>query len=205
MLIKLSVIGCLLYGMPWNKLVLGKLYGVPESDWGALETLSSEDQVVLLARVQAGLMALGFICVTTWARYTRTRIALHDTNSVAWNGFLTFFTILRHPIQTLRPMVLLFVIEGLVVYLAARGLAGFEAQLDGNPDFMLALSAALIAQAIFAFRVIMNAARTFAAVRASQAVVRPLMRPDPWKSSVGGPGGPRYPIEEGDDEYAISV
>lgn len=204
-LIKLSVLGWILYGMPWNELVLGKWYGVPESDWGALETLSSEDQVVHLAWMQAGLYALGFVGVMVWARYTRTRIALHDTSSVIWNGILTAFTILRHPIQTLRPMVLLLGIEVLVVYFGAMGVQEIATTRDGAPDFTMTLVAVLVGQALVAFRVVIHAARTFAAVRASQAVVRPLMRPDPWKGSVGGPGGPRYPIEDGDDEYAISV
>jgi hypothetical protein len=31
-----------------------------------------------------------------------------------------------------------------------------------------------------------------------------LSRPDPWKESIGGPGGPRYPLEEG-DEYGVAL
>lgn len=204
-LIKLSVLGWLLYGMPWNELVLKRMYGVPKSDWGSLETLTSEDTVVQLAWTQAGIYALGAFGILTWARYTRTRIALHDTSSVVWNGFLTFFTMLRHPIKTLRPMILLLAVEALVLYGGALLLLRLEAGLTGNPDYDRVLLIVLVAQALFAFRAIVNGARTHAAVGASQAVVRPLMRPDPWKSSVGGPGGPRYPIEDGDDEYAISV
>lgn len=204
-LIKISVLGWLLYGMPWNELVLKGMYGVPKSDWGALETLPSEELVVHLGWTQASLFAVGLFGVLTWARYTRTRIALHDTSSVVWNGILTFFTMLRHPIQTLRPMILLLIVEGLVMYGVARLIAQLELGLDGNPDFGRVLLIAFVAQALVAFRVIVNGARTHAAVGASQATVRPLMRPDPWKSSVGGPGGPRYLIEDGDDEYAISV
>ena len=55
-----------------------------------------------------------------------------------------------------------------------------------------------------------TAARYHAAVQVSRDVVTPIARPDPWKSSVGGPGGPRYPIETGEpgdaaDEYAVSL
>jgi hypothetical protein len=34
-------------------------------------------------------------------------------------------------------------------------------------------------------------------------VVTPILRPDPWKDSVGGPGGPRYPI--GGDEHLVQL
>ena len=37
----------------------------------------------------------------------------------------------------------------------------------------------------------------------SREVVRPISRPDPWKRTLGGPGGPRYPI--GGDEYSVSM
>lgn len=204
-LIKLSALHWLIYGMPWNELVLKGMYGVPKSDWKTLETLTSEDQVVQLAQTQAGLAALGVFAILTWARYTRTRIALHDTSSVLWNGILTFFTILRHPIQTLRPMILLAIVEGLVLFGGAYLVGHLQMGLTDDPDFDRVLLVFIVVQALFAFRAIVNGARTFAAVRASQLVVRPLMRPDPWKSSVGGPGGPRYPIDDGDDEYAISV
>jgi len=38
----------------------------------------------------------------------------------------------------------------------------------------------------------------------TRSLVRPLARPDPWKRSVGGPGGPRYPIEVGDGDGTAS-
>jgi hypothetical protein len=33
--------------------------------------------------------------------------------------------------------------------------------------------------------------------------VRPLARPDPWRRSIGGPGGPRYPIDG--DDYGVAL
>jgi len=51
--------------------------------------------------------------------------------------------------------------------------------------------------------VIVRGSRYHAAVQVSREVVRPIARPDPWKESVGGPGGPRYPI--GGDEYSVSM
>ena len=44
----------------------------------------------------------------------------------------------------------------------------------------------------------------FAAVRVSRDVVRPLSRPDPWKGSIGPPGGPQYLPGKG-DEYGVSL
>ena len=47
------------------------------------------------------------------------------------------------------------------------------------------------------------AMRYHAALQVSVRVVQPLPRPDPWKHSIGGPGGPQYPI--GGDEYGVSL
>ena len=51
--------------------------------------------------------------------------------------------------------------------------------------------------------IITRGARYHTAVAVSREIVRPISRPDPWKHTLGGPGGPRYPIEEGDDEYGV--
>ena len=59
----------------------------------------------------------------------------------------------------------------------------------------------LFGQAILFWRTIVRGARYGAAVQVSHSLVRPLPRPDPWKQTVGGPGGPRYPI--GGDEYGV--
>jgi hypothetical protein len=55
--------------------------------------------------------------------------------------------------------------------------------------------------ASLALRVVLRGARYHAAVGVSRQVVTPILRPDPWKDAVGGPGGPRYPI--GDDEHRV--
>jgi hypothetical protein len=57
--------------------------------------------------------------------------------------------------------------------------------------------------AALVWRVILRGARYHAAVQVSREIVRPIARPDPWKKTIGGPGGPRYPI--GGDEYAVSM
>ena len=116
----------------------------------------------------------------TWGDYTRTRLALHDTRSALWAGLCTFFLILRHPVKTLRPFVLLLVVEWKTI-----GLLFVLGQL------------AMIVQTI------VRAARYKAAVLVSRRLVQPLAQRDPWEKRVGGPGGPQYPIDE-TDEYGIS-
>ena len=49
---------------------------------------------------------------------------------------------------------------------------------------------------------VMRGARYHAMTKVSQAIVRPPARAeDPWRS-IGGPGGPQYPVGDGaGDEY----
>ena len=61
-----------------------------------------------------------------------------------------------------------------------------------------------MAQAVLMWRCVIRGARYHATAIVSQEVVRPLSRPDPWRESIGGPGGPRYPLEEG-DEYGVAL
>jgi hypothetical protein len=62
---------------------------------------------------------------------------------------------------------------------------------------------ALLTLAVLAVRVIVRGARYHAAVQISRQVVTPIARPDPWKDTVGGPGGPRYPI--GGDDHLVQI
>ena len=52
---------------------------------------------------------------------------------------------------------------------------------------------------------IIHAARYQAAIMVSRNVIGPIPRPDPWKHSIGAPGGPQYPIIEGGDEYGVAL
>jgi len=72
---------------------------------------------------------------------------------------------------------------------------------DDRPWAAAVLCATVIAALVW--RVILRGARYHAAVQVSREIVRPIARPDPWKKTLGGPGGPRYPI--GGDEYAVSM
>ncbi|MEM9381376.1 MAG: hypothetical protein AAGB93_15590, partial [Planctomycetota bacterium] len=43
-----------------------------------------------------------------------------------------------------------------------------------------------------------------AAGRVSQSLIPPTdARPDPWTDTIGGPGGPQYPVD--DDGYHVTV
>ena len=207
LLVSLLVLGLfrwLLYGWPWQTWVLERWLDVPEHDWEKLETVGSEDTVRLLTWLRDGLFALVFAAVSVWGTYTRTRLALQDTTSVLWAGLLSFFTLLRHPIRTLRPMVGLSLIELALLVGLGYLLSWIEGGLlDASSGWRVA-AVFLLAQLAVLPRHVLFGARYLAAVAVSREVVRPLFRPDPWKDSIGGPGGPRYPLEEG-DEYGVSL
>ena len=199
----LALASWVIYGLPWNQLVLGWLHGVPASDWEKLETLASESTVVALRGTQHVLFALAFGLVMVWGDYTRTRIALHDTSSALWAGLCTWFTLLRHPVRTLGPGLSLFALEVALVLGAGWFSRAVEGDLFAHPDMLNVAILLAVGQLVLLWQVVLRGARYHAAVQVSREVVRPIARPDPWKSSVGGPGGPRYPI--GGDEYGVSL
>lgn len=206
-LLTLAAVSWILFGTPWQQIVLRWIMHVPPSDFANLETLRSEATVVTLRFVQAGLHLVLFGLVLTWGDYTRTRLALHDTSSALWAGLCTWYTILRHPVRTLRPMIGLVVIELAVVL----GVGAYERSVDADilrgPGFLSIATLFTAGLLALLWRVVLRGARYHAAVQVSREVVTPIARPDPWKSSIGGPGGPRYPIESGEagDEYAVSL
>lgn len=212
MLLTLAVLGFfgwLIYGTYFQEWILGSQMGVPEKDWSKLESLDSEMTLFNLRAGQDALFALIFGLTMTWADYTRTRLALQNTYSVIWGGLTTFFTMLRHPFMTLRPMVVLFVAEAFVLFSVAwimrwlqEGFQTVDGETAAGTGTVLLLFA--LGQFALIWRVIIRGARYHVTTGVSQAIVRPLMRPDPWKESIGGPGGPRYPLEEG-DEYGVAL
>lgn len=202
-LVVLAACGWIVFGKPWNVLVLHLGMDVPSSDFDKLETLGSEQTVVTLRIAQAALHGLLVSLVMVWGDYARTRLALHDTSSAVWAGLTTVWTIARHPVRTLRPHLILFLLELFLVTglgFFARSVEG-DIVRDGRPWTTAVLSATVIAALVW--RVILRGARYHAAVQVSREIVRPIARPDPWKKTLGGPGGPRYPI--GGDEYAVSM
>lgn len=202
-LLTLALVGWIVYGWPWQRLVLQAMFDVPPHAYGSLETLPSETAAFHLKFVQSSLYAVLFGLVLSWGDYTRTRLALHDTNSALWAGICSWWTILRHPIKTLRPMIGLFAIELSIVLVLGWLARSIEADIVRSPEAMSIGILFGVAQFALLWRVILRGSRYHAAVQVSRQVVRPIARPDPWKESVGGPGGPRYPI--GGDEYSVSM
>lgn len=199
-----ALFGWLAYEEPWKEFVLHRELGLPSFDLDSLENLDSEWTAVQLGWLQGAVYGLLFALTLTWADYTRTRLALHDTSSVIGAGLRTFFTMLRHPIMTLRPMVLLLLVEVLVLAAGAILRRWFVGSLEADPTWLEFGLVLFVGQLVVLWRIITRGARYQAAAAVSAQVVRPLSRPDPWKSSIGGPGGPRYPLEDA-DEYGVSL
>ncbi len=119
-ILALSLVTWLVHGKAWNTVVLKWICHVPPADFERLETFTSEWSAFLVRGAQQAVYAVGVAVVFVWGDYSRTRLALHDTSSATWSGLCTLFTMLRHPVKTLRPIAGLFVLEvGLVVGIGA--------------------------------------------------------------------------------------
>lgn len=207
-LLVLAGLHFVVYGWPWERFVLGGLMGVPEADWGTLETLDSERSVAVLGWIQHGVAGIGFALVMAWGTYARTRMALHDYSSALWGGLLTLFLLLRHPIRTLRPLLLLLLVEMVVVLVICGTLSSMLEQHlvvreESGPALWHVGALASIGVISMLWREITRGAKYHATVAVSRETVQPLSRPDPWKA-IGGPGGPQYPVEGG-DEYSVAM
>jgi hypothetical protein len=191
----------LVRGPAWNHVVLSGMCGVPASDWSALETLDSELSAWRLRFAQDLVHALAIALVLAWGDWTRTRMALLDTNSAAWAGLCTLWTLLRHPLRTLGASAALFGVEAALLLLLGLLARSMESTIHRTGEAWPSFVMLALVLASLALRVVLRGARYHAAVGVSRQVVTPILRPDPWKDAVGGPGGPRYPI--GDDEHRV--
>ncbi len=200
-LLVLSLVTWLCFGWPWEGLLLETILGLKG---GKLELLESESCVLALSWTQAGVHALLFALTLSWADYTRTRLALLGSRSALWSGLCTAFLILRHPVRTLRPALLIFLVEFLAVWflggLSWRWSTEFGADA-GTTQLLMILG---LGQALMIFQTIARAARYHAAVALSQVFVPPASSPDAGAKRIGGPGGPQYPIDDAED-FAISL
>ena len=195
--------GWVFYGWPWEQLVLRGLFEVPERAFSSLETLGSEQTAFNLRLAQNVLFALSFGAVMIWGVYTRTRLALNDTSSALLAGIGSLFLILRHPLRTLRPMLLLFLLEFVVLFGLGKLVQSFQASFETEATVFSVLMIFGFGQLGLILREALRGAGYCAAVRVSQDLVDPV-HADPYKSAIGGPGGPRYPIDDG-DEYGVSL
>lgn len=170
----------LVQGPAWNQLVLRGLAGVPVGDFERLETLRNEDTALLLKQLREGLYALGVALVLVWGDFTRTRLALFDTRSASWAGLQSAGLLARHPLRALRPVLVLFLIEALIVLGLGLGAARIEAGL-GSLGHVIALF--LLAQLALLWRILLRGARYHAIVGVTRELATPPAAPDPWEAA----------------------
>ena len=193
-----------------GRVLLGELWEhVVQEDWmgwrdGDPENARSELAVRRLVWLQHGTHALLFAFLFVWATYARVRIVLQSQASAVAASLRTLLLLLRHPIQTFRPLAILFALDFLV--LLGLGLLvdlWLQAGLADNPSGWRVGLIWSLSILVLLVRELFDGARYAAALGVSERVVRPL-RPDPWKDRIGAPGGPQYPISD-EDEFQISM
>ena len=199
----LSLLTWIVRGPAWDRIGLEWILGVPADDVRRLETLSSERTAFLARGVQELVYAIGFALVLAWGDYSRARLALHDTSSAVWAGACTAFSIARHPVKTLRPMLGLLLVEGALVLAAGLFARSIEAEVGRSAGLGGVAALLGIGQLVLLWRIVLRGSRYHAAIQVSRDVVLPIARPDPWRASLGPPGGPRYPL--GGDEFGMSL
>jgi hypothetical protein len=188
------------HGWPW-KALLGVLFGAREGD---LEVLTSESSALRVVWFQEGLYALGVALVLVWGDYTRTRLALQDSRSALWAGVCTWGLFLAHPLQVLRPYVLLFVLEAGLLFALGREAHALDRGIGPATGAGTLWLLFALGQVALLLRSLLRGARYHAAAQVSKRLVPPHVQPDPWAGRVGGPGGPQYPIDVADD-YGVSI
>lgn len=190
----------LIYGNLWSEYVLEGVFDVAG---GKLESLASERTARRLTWLQDGTFALWFSAVLVWADYLRTRLAFHGSRSVIWSGFATFFMLLFRPVTTLRPMIVLLGLEALVLFGAGWVSSAINRGMDADTGAGSVWALFAITVFVILWRTVVHAARYHAAVQVTRVIVEPLGVDDPWENTVGGPGGPRYPV--GQEDFEISI
>ena len=198
-LLWLHIAGWLVYETPW-KWVMSLFFGAVD---GNLEVLTSELTARRVVWMQDGLYACLFCLISAWGSFTRTRLALQDTNSAVWAGVCTWWTLMRHPLRTLAPLCSLLFVDGALLLGVALLARLLQSGLGAAGDWMPVLFLFLLDLLALLLRSVVRGAGYHAALQVSVQVVQPLPRPDPWKHAIGGPGGPQYPI--GGDEYGVSL
>ena len=158
---------------------------------------------------QDGLYALLVALVLVWGDYTRTRLALHDTRSAVWAGLCTWIDDPAAPSGAhAAAALLLLAARGALVLALAAWLATRRSERPRaavRRDWLAASRCSSLGQLALCWRVIVRGARYHAAVAGQpRRSCAPIARPDPWKQSLGGPGGPRYPIDDG-EEFGVSL
>ena len=199
----LAAVSWVVHGLPWEVVVDQRLLGLAEP--GDYEAPDSEWTATRVGWARAGLFGLLVAAIFTWADYTRTRLALRGSTSVLWAGFATACTLLLHPLRTLRPMIGLFLIEVLVVAAAGLLITVLEDNFSTESTGVDVLVVLAVSHGVLAWSIVTRGARYHAALTISRDLLKPTPPPDPEKETLGGPGGPRYPIDPGEDEYGVAL
>lgn len=199
-LLVLAAFDWLLFGPLFDEYVLGRFWDLPDGD---LDALRSERDAYDIRFLRGMLHLAVFSLVGVWATYTRTRLAMHATRSAVLAGLSSFFTLLVHPIKTLRPMILLWLCEVAGLAIAGFAIDWMSSGMSAESGWLRVFGIFLAGSLALIWSQIVAGARYSAAVQVSHDVVAPLSSPDPWSERVGGPGGPQYPIDDS-DEYGVS-
>jgi hypothetical protein len=199
-LLLLQLLGWLCYGAPWNLFVLENLFDLAKHD---LKDLPSEATARRIVLAQDGLYFVGTMLLFAWGDLTRTRLAAHGTKSALWAGLCTIALLVTRPLRALRPLALITLCEATALWLAGELTASIDASLTPTSSAWPVLGMFALGLTVFFVRTVTRGARYSACVLVTRDYVRPLTRPDPWKHSIGGPGGPRYPIDG--DEYGVAL
>lgn len=187
--------------LPWKQLVDKGLLGLVDGD---LDGLESEWTVVRREWAQAGAAFVLFGLILVWAIYARTRMAVLDSGSALSAGLMAFLMILRHPLRTLRPFLLVFLVELAFVLLVGWVASEINTSLGPDSSWVPIVCLCCLSLLTLAVREILQGARYSAAIQVVTQVVRTPSRPD--ARSLGGPGGPRYPIDlDESDAYGVSL
>ena len=199
-LLLLQLLGWLVYGWPWQWLVLEHGFGLAQHD---LRELTSEATAQRIEFAQGGLYFVGTALLLAWGDLTRTRLAAHGIKSTVWAGLCTIALMVAHPLRSLRPLALIALVEASVLWIAWELTEMFSSWLDPQSSGWPVVGLFAVGLGVHVARTITRGARYAACVLVTRDNVRPLTRPDPWKRSIGGPGGPRYPIDG--DEYGVAL
>jgi hypothetical protein len=199
-LVLLHLLGVLCHGAVWKHWVVEGVFGLPD---GKLELANSELTVRRLDWAASAIYTAGVAWVLAWAMFTRARLVLQNRRSVVLAGANTLWLLLRHPVRTLRPLVLLVLLESVGLAGLTFAYRGLESGLDDGAGWRLPFLLGL-ALLLVIWREITHGARYAAALEVSTRLVRPLVV-DPWQDRVGGPGGPQYPVGEHSDQFQVSM
>jgi hypothetical protein len=196
----LALAGWVLYGLPWQKLVLELCCGLPGGD---PQEFASEASAVHAVWVQDGLYALVFACTSLWAAHTRARVALRETRSACIAGLRTCWLLLRHPLRIGLPAASIALLQVLAVAAigAFANARNHHFELDGAGWQIGVLLVCTIAAILVT--ALARVAQYALAVELVRELVPPLAPQSAWPNAAGGPGGPQYPI--GGDEFGVSV